>query len=206
MKHHRIHSLYLFLFLSVLACGAMAQSQAYDIVPMYGIYKGPDLDRIKHKSAIGIDFDYHLSGKWVLTAGFVQGRFRYVDEIRTFLHLQLEDGPDATNAEGFDYHLYVLSSYALILRQRFSLNAGAGVGAFSRTFKYPYAGPSSATSAEVFVAEQSFSRVEIPAKVEANYMLSKCVGIGLKAGLFWVPNQGLVGLHTGPRLLLRLGR
>lgn len=149
------------------------------------------------------DFDYHIVKRWTISTGFLSGQFLYFEDWRS----NAFDYNDYTNAEGYESHAYLTGSYSLVHNQKFSLQAGTGVGLYTQRLKYTYAAPSSWSGPRdlpYFTAEESFSIVEVPVKIEAYYMVASRVGLGLRAGTFLQPNRPLSGSYVGPQVRVRL--
>jgi len=188
------------LCISTLAC--FAQQKSFDIAVSYGAYNSPSFNQTRAKEHFAADFDYHASKRWTVSSGFVTGRFNYYDNTRPNAPTAILYTNDNTNARGYELHAYGMVKYRIISTDRFTLQAGAGIGLLNQRLEYPYREGSGTGS--VYMNQSSFTDLEFPVSAEAYYLLGNRVGVGLKAGGFIEPDFPIVGLHIGPQIRIRL--
>lgn len=183
-----------------------AQQYRYDVALSAGFYQAPDYKRAQSKQFLAADFDYHLSERWTISSGFMSGQFAYYEDYRNNITWY---GDPYRNADGYESHTYLTAGYSLIHNRKFYIQLGTGVGLFTQRLKYPYQEPSSGGSprgygGNIFTAEESFTIVELPLKVEGFYMLGTRVGLGVRAGTFVQIGRPLAGTYIGPQVRIRL--
>lgn len=193
------------LCISLATKPLFAQQGNYDIAVSYGFYKAPSYKQVVNKTFLAADFDYHISKRWTISSGFVGGQFAYFEDWRSNAFTY----ESATNAKGYESHLYLTLLYSILQSNKLSIQVGSGAGLFTQRLKYPYAAPSSGGApsqygGQVFTAEESFSLFELPLRIDGFYMLNRRVGAGLKAGAFLQLNRPVSGIYLGPQLRVRL--
>jgi hypothetical protein len=180
-----------------------AQDKSFDIGISYGAYWSPSFPQSTRDEYYAADFEYHLSTRWSVASGYSFGRFRYYDDVRSNAPNGVIYTRDNTNAQGFDTRAYALLKYALVTSGRFNLQLGAGVGRFSQRLRYPYRVGSALTDPIIFL-ERTRADIEFPVSLDAYYLLTNRLGVGLKGNLFVSPDFPLAGWQIGPQLRVRL--
>lgn len=191
------------LYIGLGAETLLAQENRYDVALSTGFYSAPNYVHATGKSFLAADFDYHLQKRWTISTGFLSGQFIYFDDWRS----NTASYDDYTNAKGYEAHFYFTAAYSVIRTSKFSIQIGSGIGLFTQRLKYPYAAPSSyygPRNLPFFTAEESFSVVEIPFKLEAFYMLGRRVGLGIRVGTFLQLSRPLSDTYLGPQLRVRI--
>ena len=196
------------IFLSALLCcstlAVSAQQKSFDVAVSYGAYNSPSFNQTRAKEYFAADFDYHASKRWTISSGFVTGHFNYYDDTRSNAPTAILYTNDNTNARGYELHGYGMIKYAIISTDRFTLQAGLGVGFLNQRVEYPYRESSATGTGSIYMNQNSFTALEFPVSAEAYYLFGNRFGIGLKAGGFVEPDFPLVGLHVGPQIRIRL--
>lgn len=177
----------------------MAQEKAYDIALSYGAYTSPSFNQHSHRDYFSADFEYHLSKRWTVSSGLMMGYFNYYDNTRSNNPGGVIFNRDNTNARATELHGYAMAKYSLINSKQFTLQVGVGAGFFNQSLEYPYQDAQGGG-----IRYTSFTDLAFPLSLEAFYLFSNRLGVGLKAGGYIEPDFPLVGTHIGPQLRLRL--
>lgn len=194
----------LWLLIFPICLPASGQQKRYDIALSYGLYTAPTLKQSHFRDYMAADFNYQLTNRWIIGSGFTAGRFDYYEDVRSNADTELTKYTTAsTNARGYDAHMYALVKYSLINSSRFHLLAGAGIGLLTQRLKYPYRQPCS-SGCVVFIGEESSTKIELPIKAEAYYLVNDKIGVGVTAGGFVNSTLSNTGIHFGPQIRVSL--
>lgn len=103
-----------------------AQQNSFDIALSYGLYNAPlierqvslgrretFLERAQSKTFLAADFEYRLPNNWIISTGFLEGRFAYVEDVRTYV----VSYPSDLNGTGYESHLYIAACYSMNYRK-----------------------------------------------------------------------------------------
>lgn len=192
-----------FLALMCISTSAgFAQPKSFDIAVSYGAYYSPSFKLNERDEYYAVDFDYHLTERWTVSSGFLRGRFRYYDDVRSNAPAAVIYTRGNTNARGIDLHAYGMAKYSVIAAKVFTVQLGAGIGLLTQRLEYPYREQSG--RGDAFIMQRTTSNIEFPLSAEAYYSIKSRLGIGLKVGSLFRPNYPVVGIHLGPQLRLRL--
>lgn len=196
-------SLLTYLLLILSTQWVKAQYKSYDLSASYTFYNPGVFSRIKEIRSYSADFYYHIDKNFTILSGYHQGNFLYFDDVRTNVFPEPSEGPNATNGEGYQSHVYLGALYSIYRGAKINIDAGVGLGVFNQRLVYPYQGPSTNAGGRI-ISGESFSKLTIPFTATLYYLYNEKVGIGLKVGSYMIPNQGLLGTHIGPQIRCRL--
>ena len=193
----------LFTILCISPLVGLPQVKTYEAALSYGAFTSPSFKHQKAQNYFSADFDYHLSGRWTVSSGFMTGQFSYFDDIRSNDPIGIVYPQDGTNARGYQLYGYGMAKYSIVKTEAFVLQVGAGIGFFNQRLEYPYRETYS-TGSSIYFAQSSFTDLALPISLEAYYLFNKRIGVGLKVGGYIEPDFPLVGAHIGPQVRVRL--
>ena len=158
-----------------------------------GGLNSPYYEHARAGNFYALDFDYHLSKKSILSAGYLAGNHKYYDDV-------LSNDPtyglyDGTNSEARYNTFGVVFKYKILDYADFSLVPGAGLGIMTHTRNFPYTEGTSSS-----LRTSSWSDLVFPVTLDLNFALSHRWLLGLRGGFLIHPDYPILALHAGPRL------
>lgn len=161
-----------------------------------GRLNSPYYKKAHPKGFFGLEFDYHLSEKNVLSVAYVNGSHYYVDDVLSNTPLsQYAFYPPGANAEAYYDVFSVGYKRKIINRRRFSLAPGVGIGWMTLKREYPYTrGPS------MSIEQSVFSDFAFPVTLDAMYKLTNRWQVGLAGGFLVEPDYPILALRAGIRV------
>ncbi len=147
----------------------------------------------KAREYYGVDFDYHLTKRHILSANFNAGKHDYYDvSSNTAIPLHA----NTTNAEASYRTFSILYKFKFVNGNSFSASLGAGAGIMTHIKEFRYRENNSAES----YREVTWADLTFPVRLDLDYKLSKRFHFGVIGGLFIHPDYPVLGYHAGPRL------
>ena len=141
----------------------------------------------------GIDFDYHLTTRQVLSANFNAGGHDYYDNVLSNTAVPLYE--NTTNAKAAYRTFSILYKYKFLSKKTFSVDIGVGAGIMSQIKEYSYREGNS-----YYFRQSGWTDLVFPVRLEFDYKLSKHFQLGLIGGFFIHPDFPILAYHAGPRL------
>lgn len=158
-----------------------------------GKFTSPYYPRAVAEDFYNLDLDYYLTGRQILSSGFLGGRHRYYDE-GSPNNYTVSKG-DTTNVN-ITYHVFsVLYKYRFINTKAFSVAVGTGAGLMIHTRQYFFT-----SSTFTFPIDATWTDLVFPVQMEADYKLSQRFRLGITGGFFIHPDYPVLGYHAGLRL------
>ena len=159
-----------------------------------GLLNSPVYDKATAREFLGVEFDYHLTGRHVLTASYLAGRHNYYeDELSNApTYRSFEDGTNAVAG----YNVFsVMYKYKLFNNSQFSIAPGIGAGIMNYSREYPYMERTS-----WYTRRSSGTDLVFPVNLDISYKISGSWQFGLTGGFFVQPDYPILALYAGPKL------
>lgn len=181
------------LFLVVTLAALCQDKKDLSISLSTGLFNSPYYEKADAGVFYGLGFDYHITKRHVIAAGYQAGKHEYFDDILSNTNSGINS--KGTNAEARYYTFSLTYKYKLLDHHKFSIIPGAGAGIMTLTRDYQYAENNS-----TYLRTSSWSDLVFPITLDINFQLSKNWLIGLTSGFLIHPDYPILGLHVGPRL------
>jgi hypothetical protein len=192
MKHL---SIFIFLiFSTLLSLGQDKKDLAISVSA--GYFNSPYYNNAHSRGFYGINFDYHISKRQVLSANYLAGGHDYFDN--TLSNTPASDyivNPKGTNAKA-TYNTFSISyKYIIINSAKINVVPGVGAGIMTHSREYPYTQGTSMT-----FHTSSWSDLVFPVTLDINYKVLGNWQLGMTGGFLIHPDYPILGLHAGPKL------
>lgn len=158
-----------------------------------GKLSSPYYPNAKARGFQNVDFDYHLTGRQILSANFNDGSHDYYDNVLSNTAFPLYE--KGTNAHAYYRTFSILYKYKVLNKKVFSAAVGTGLGTMTHTRRYPYSQGNS-----YYFMQSSWTDLVFPVRLELDYKISNHFKLGLISGFFIQPDYPVLGYHAGPRL------
>lgn len=143
-----------------------------------------------------IDFDYHITGRHILSANYLSGNHGYFEDVLSNDPTSTLYG-DGTNAVA-DYRTFsVMYKYKVISTGKISIVPGTGAGILTHTRQFPYREGNT-----WYKQKSSWSSLAFPVRLDINYKVSDRWQLGATGGFLIHPDGDypIIAMHAGPKL------
>jgi hypothetical protein len=158
-----------------------------------GVLNSPYYTNAHADHFYGAAFDYYLSDRSIISAGYFAGKHDYFDSILSnTTNYFLNNG---SNSEAIYNTFTVQYKYKIVNTSKFSLVPAVGLGMMTHTKRYPYEeGPTT------YIRYSSWTDLVFPVNLDLNYSFSDHWQAGITSGLLIHPDYPVLALHIGPKL------
>jgi hypothetical protein len=191
----RVFSIFILLvFLVLISFGQEKKDLAVSIST--GYLNSPYYNNAHSRGFYGAGFDYHLSGRQVLSANYLAGAHDYFDNTLSNTPASVFIiNPKRTNAKATYNTFSVSYKYKIINTTRLSVAPGLGAGIMTHSNEYPYTQGTS-----MIFQTSSWSDLVFPVTLDINFKAFRQWQLGLTSGFLIHPDFPILALHAGPKL------
>lgn len=168
-----------------------------------GKYNTPYYDAAKARSLFGIEADYGIAERHLLSIGFTAGKYDYAgDNDFTNNYYYLHKGREI-NRKVEDYVFKLVYKYKLLDKKKFAITPGVGAAILVQSEETPlvivFQG-SDGVRRTITGVSSIYSDLVFPVSTDFVYKISKGFQAGVVGGFLIHPDYPIIGLQAGVKI------